>query len=465
MKRTQAGAVPLLQYAWAGVLLAAALLAGPVRAAPVPGVDAAAAKLIAKLNENQQAGGRDVVVSPIDFYDGDSKISPPVAIDIQKEVSAALSNAGYTVIRPSSPNQAFWVIGGTWTQAGDKIQLSLQAKPWRDKAWGRGIVTPSIIEASAVPADRLKPDADAWARTLVLRLSDANPQLGPSSLYVRPLRFSGQAGDRRMYDYLQGWFQRAITDSSRFVAIDAKTQIASLDTQTVRTRAIRPVARPGLSLTGDLVDAEFELAGRVEPRDNALLVNVDLRAKGGDTLSTASVEIPADDLPLPRIRPTQQAAVQATQPAEAVPVDISNKGLQIELSTTAGEGIPNFKVGEKIRFIIRVNREAHVYLFNFDSKGGATLLYPAFGVGGGKLKAETALLLPEDGLPYELEVQQPVGEDIIWAVASEKPIDLPKELTGDLALTEKLREAVRGQMAKAESGTAEAQIVVRTSND
>jgi len=133
----------------------------------------------------------------------------------------------------------------------------------------------------------------------------------------------------------------------------------------------------------------------------------------------------------------------------------------VELSTSRGEGKASYRIGQQISFLVRVNRDAFVYLFDLDSNGDAALLYPAFEIAGKQLPAGQLLLLPDDGMPYELEVTHPPGKDLVWAVASQTQLDLPGELTGDWARAEVLMERVR-RMGTTSGAYAEAQLVLYT---
>lgn len=89
---------------------------------------------------------------------------------------------------------------------------------------------------------------------------------------------------------------------------------------------------------------------------------------------------------------------------------------------------------------MRVNRAAYVHLFDLNSKGEAVQLYPALGVKPQKLTPEKLLLLPDDGMPYELVISPPYGKDVVWVVASETPLDLPENLEGDWTKAEGLQK-------------------------
>jgi len=143
-------------------------------------------------------------------------------------------------------------------------------------------------------------------------------------------------------------------------------------------------------------------------------------------------------------------------------ITLSRHGLEIVLSTTHGEARALYGNAERIRFILRVNRNAYLYLFNRDSSGRTALLYPVAGTPAMPLTAGEPMILPDDGLPYELIVQPPFGEDQIWAVATEAKLSLPQNgdaLWNDLPA---LRSKLRKQTVNNGLGYAEATLNIVT---
>ncbi len=132
-----------------------------------------------------------------------------------------------------------------------------------------------------------------------------------------------------------------------------------------------------------------------------------------------------------------------------------------ELTTTRGEGTTLYQEGDVIKFLVRTMEPAHVYLFDFDADGIATLLYPAFDTVEKKLEPGSLLILPDDGLPYELRVTPPFGVDVIWAIAVREPLSFPRDLPGDWSRAELVRQRLSEQ-ANRQGGYAEAETTIKT---
>ena len=142
----------------------------------------------------------------------------------------------------------------------------------------------------------------------------------------------------------------------------------------------------------------------------------------------------------------------------------------MELTTTRGERKPLYHKGEHIRFLIRLNRSAWVYLFDLDPKGNATFLYSVDENGrlarGGQCgtlpQPGKPLILPEDGCSYDLVVTEPYGRDRVWAVASESPMEFPADLKGDWGKSDLLVNRLRNQGLSKKGAYAETEVELVT---
>ena len=131
---------------------------------------------------------------------------------------------------------------------------------------------------------------------------------------------------------------------------------------------------------------------------------------------------------------------------------------------------PSLSKGEKVRFVLRVNRDAYVYLFNINLKGEAVVLYPVDEQGdlaqkppcGSVHPGGVPIVLPEDGCSYDLVVSEPFGKDRIWACASEVPLAIDPKLRGQWARGNGLIRNTRKASAVTGGGYAEAFVDVMT---
>ncbi|MEA3332170.1 MAG: DUF4384 domain-containing protein, partial [Pseudomonadota bacterium] len=146
---------------------------------------------------------------------------------------------------------------------------------------------------------------------------------------------------------------------------------------------------------------------------------------------------------------------------------ISKSGLKVEISTNRGDNLPRYHQGEQIRFLIRINRNAWIYIFYLNPDSSATLLYPLDhknrpDANSSRLLANRLLILPDDGCPYDLKVSEPFGKDQVMVIASEKRIPLPDQESPIWQKANKLLDDLRNQMLRENCGYAEAKIELIT---
>jgi len=261
-----------------------------------------------------------------------------------------------------------------------------------------------------------------------------------------------------------------------FVPLDQQRALRGLSANTLRTRGTRAI-RPnlpgkgtGTSLTADLLKADGEIKGVAWLHDNKVEVQVRVTGRQGQQITAASADIPSGLFPGDLLKPDPAAPIAGPPAPETGSEGISKGGLKVELTTTRGEGRPLYHENEHIRFLLRLNRSAWVYLFDLDPKGIATLLYPVDEKGrlarGGQCgslpQPGKPLILPEDGCSYDLVVTEPYGRDRVWAVAAESPIEFPADLKGDWAKADFLVKRLRNQGLSKKGAYAEAEVEVVT---
>jgi hypothetical protein len=164
-------------------------------------------------------------------------------------------------------------------------------------------------------------------------------------------------------------------------------------------------------------------------------------------------------------RPPGAAAPADSKPLKLPGGGVSIGGLKVELSTNRGDLKPRFQDGEQIRFLLRLNREAFAYIFYLNPDGSATLLYPLDRHNrpdnhAPKLAANSLLVLPDDGCPYDLKACEPFGSDRVKALVCEKRLLLPPPESADWKHAETLLSALCGQALKMQCGYAESQLKV-----
>ncbi len=426
--------------------------------AEVTGIQAMQTKVIGVLSEQRQTVGTNVLFSASDCYSKDNELSLPLAPHLRDLMVSALEQNGFRVIKPGVAVENAWVLSCRWKRKGDQLAFTFIATPWTGAKRGEISVLSVMIPASEIEPQLLQPDMASYARTLIRRLAKNERPLKPWRVYVRPIEVSGIVSGKACNVYFNQWMRQAVQESNVLIPVDAPTELAKLSPQTLRLRGIQP--RPKLSLTSDLLAVERQIKGSVSADKQAVEIEAVLTSKTntGQPVS-ASVQIPFAKLPrdiasaMFSKRPKDQAIAQAPT---------SLKGLNVELATSRGEGIAIYRDGAKIQFLVRVNRPAYVYLFDLNSKGEAVQLYPALGVKTQKLSPDKLLVLPDDGMPYELVVSPPYGKDLVWAVASETALDLPEKMEGDWIKAEGLQKRLWALSGATPQGFAEAQLVVHT---
>ena len=105
--------------------------------------------------------------------------------------------------------------------------------------------------------------------------------------------------------------------------------------------------------------------------------------------------------------------------------------LAAEIDPTGSGG--RFNPGEKIRFVARPERAAHLLLMNIDSLGKVSVLFPRADGDIRPLGQGQAVFLPRNDASQRIEVKEPFGMDIQFIFAFDQP---PKGLADLIGLTD-----------------------------
>ena len=98
--------------------------------------------------------------------------------------------------------------------------------------------------------------------------------------------------------------------------------------------------------------------------------------------------------------------------------------LDIEVWVDKGEGATYYP-GEEIKVYFRASRDCYVVIYDIDTRGYATLLYPYDGSDDCYVEGGRTYRIPDRFDDYDLTVDGPEGTEYIQAVASFDPIALP----------------------------------------
>ena len=439
-------------------------------------LDTAVARLSETLVKQGKLKGQPVLINSHDLYDAKTGLSLPFATQLRGKLITEMKKQGARALLPGADDEKFMILQGTWQKQGE--DLSIDLKVMKLGTYGPEAVASASekVPLKKIDADALTPDRESWARYLVRKLEQNTSVRDSLKVHLRDFKVKSKKCSSDLGPYLTGWLRPALAKGRMFVPLDQQRALKGLSANTLRTRgtrAIRPKSSEpdaGASLTADLLKADGEIKGVAWFHDKKVEVQVRVTGRQGQQITAASADIPLRLFPADLLKP-EPFAPSSRPPALKTGVEgVSKGGLKVELTTTRGEGRPLYHKGEHIRFLIRLNRSAWVYLFDLDPKGNATLLYPVDENGrlarGGQCGSlpppGIPLILPEDGCSYDLVVTEPYGRDRVWAVASESPIEFPADLKGDWAKSDFLVNRLRNQGLSQRGAYAEAEVKLVT---
>jgi len=103
---------------------------------------------------------------------------------------------------------------------------------------------------------------------------------------------------------------------------------------------------------------------------------------------------------------------------------ISYPYLDVEVWVDKGEGA-TYHPGEDIKIYFQASRDCYIVLYNIDTRGYVSLLYPLDRWDDPYVEGGRVYRIPDRFDDYDLTVNGPEGVEYIQAVASLKPLDLP----------------------------------------
>lgn len=420
-------------------------------------LDEALPEACAQLAGHSALAGKPVLISPVDFYQTGSGMYLPLSAVLREKMITYAIQAGLRVVLPGANEDEVAILQGQWQIGADELSLTFKVNEFGPQGPQVLATAATRVSLDSLPADYLQPDLESWSRYAVHKLEEQLPDRRRRSLHLQPLDVSLGTKPRELGRYLADWLRPALAEARSFVPVDPARRMQELPTEQIRIRAIGHVSNT--SVAAKIMDVDAELGGSVYPHDKALEVRLAIRDRGGRQLAAFSVQLPKELIP----------SVYLATAAESKPAPIPNHsarvsadGLKLSLSADRGDDLARYRVGERIRFIATVNRRAWFYLFNLLPDGSAFLLYPVPGIRSAALDAGTPIVLPEDGIPTGLQVTSADGREGVWAVASEKALDLPQPLRDDWTRTDKLQQRVRTAALAQGGGYAEAELEIET---
>ncbi|MCK5296056.1 MAG: DUF4384 domain-containing protein [Alphaproteobacteria bacterium] len=448
-----------MRKVFSGILIVFAIIfatSTPAVCADIDKLDSGLHKLLKKILEKQDTATASIMISPNNFFDSETDKSAPLAVEIYKHLEDMATIVGVNIKKPHAGILNGWIIKGYWFPFGDQMSISLQAVPWVKGERGKIIVVPVSIPMESVSDLLDVNDMDAWGRTLVHRLQKQQSQTHAQSVYLRPLQIDGQVLNLELLDMLSSWLHKHLINSNTLIPLSVSEELEAVYDRVLRKRAKE---KGKLCLTAALLDASNQLTGKASIGKEKIAIKVQLEDNKGKILSDASIAFSTSILP-DNISLNETKDTSSMMEAENS-LGLSLKGLEIEITSQRGELSTVYHENEKIRFFVKVNKPSWLYIINVNSSGEAFMLYST-PKEAEKMDGERMLIVPDDVLPYKLNVEPPFGKDIIWAVAAEEKLDIPAELTGKWADAKVLKQRIRSMSKKNGKGYSEARLLIIT---
>jgi len=413
-----------------------------------------------------------VLITGLDLYDAKTGLNLPLSTEMRGLLISEMKKRGVQVLLDGADGERFMLLQGTWQEQGKDLAIHL--KIMKLESYGPEVVASGSVRVPLKTIDRknLTPDRKSWARYLVRQLEKNTSDFDRRKLHIRNFNVKSNRCSPELGPYLNGWIRPALAESRMFIPLDQQRALRAFAVATLRTRGTRTI-RPDLprdretgSLTADLLEANAEMECSVWLHSEKVEIQARIMDRNGLQITAASAEIPLKLLPQDLLVSPKVEGVQTNAPRCCIEKD----GLIVELATSRGEGRPFYHKDEHIRFLVRLNRPAWVYLFNFSPSGEATLLYPVDNMGrlarmntcGSRAEAGTPLIIPEDGCSVNLVVDKPYGKDRVIAFAKESPLEIPKYLDGRWSRADFILKTLREQSLSGNDAYAEAEIEVVT---
>ena len=425
----------------------------------------------------KEAGLREkkVLVSPRNFVlaGQETECSLPLSKYLAEKFASQISGYGAQVVSVSEDESWAITLRGEWNvesveSGGERLRLSLKVT----RLVGQDeVLLPASAEGTAplagIDEKYRKPDLDYHGCNVVKRLEGGTRGDRPRTVYVQPPSVSRAvtAQPERLGQYLAGWLTRALGQSSRFQPVEVTKTLARVPVTEQLSRSLQAPgtgSAPGTdrdgSLIGDIVQADADLTGEVVDDGEHIEITVKLRDRRSGAVAAAAEALNKGLLPRGLFSEPDEPVRQCR---EWVPPQGAGPGL--DLATSRGEGFVTVtsRPGDGIRFIIRAHRRSWLYLFNVNPDCRVIVLQRP-----SRPMPDLSVTIPPAGVG-PITVAEPYGVEIVFAVATAGPADLPPELAAattarSAAGLAALRAWLDTLRERGPGGYAQAQVVVAT---
>ena len=365
---------------------------------------------------------------------------------LEHELESSLSKSGFIMVY--EPSEADYLIGATYRRQGDRVNVffkyhksDMTGKKSRDYEIG----------LSRLPSDSFVETIQGKAYKLAINLLLGQENL---KIYVKPIV---EGNNKYVSDFSNSFTSRVKSEIVRLFrsveVIDEKPIYERLS----NTRGIKKKAKEVKNLkTSDafFVDANSVLEGQYFVAGKNVTVSLYLKDLGGKILNSSTVDIN---------RPLISASLENNEAkilTDLADVSSEREGSVVKISTAKGGDYPVYYEGEKIKFHIQVAAPLFVYIYDINSKGEVTLLYPyETHRAQQKLMPGGLYTIPSETDNFELEVEPPFGIDAVKMLASPVKLPIPelsrsvstRSYTGNVrAITDKRKE-IQEELSRMES--------------
>ncbi len=443
-------------------------------------LDEAVESLVKELVEQGDLKNKPVIVSPYDLFESSTGLGSPLTNQLRGKIVSELKRRGARVLLPGSDEDANMILQGTWQRQGEDLALDFKVMKLTSQGPEAVAAASEKTPLSGIDPGALKKDRESYARLMVRKLeAKVSERKRGRKIYMEKFVVDAKDKDSSgLSAYLSDMFRNAMAESQLFAPLDEKKALRGLSSETLRQRGTRGISAKHqkktetANLVAVLADAQGVLKGKAWRQGSTVAANVEIYDMDDTMITAASVDIPNEIFPERMINPPQAPILESisSTPQTVGAANISKGGLSAQIATDHGENEPLYRKGEHIRFIVRINQDAWVYLFDINPQNEVVLLYPVDENGelahdrecGSRLQSGSPLVLPGDGCSYDLVADEPYGKDAVWAVASRTPLNLTGISENDWSNAEIFQQKIRMQGLSGNEGYAEAMLEMVT---
>jgi hypothetical protein len=122
----------------------------------------------------------------------------------------------------------------------------------------------------------------------------------------------------------------------------------------------------------------------------------------------------------------------AANPAQAVdPRDLLKKANEIQnqsqdfkIDLRIEVGKDNYKIGDDIRFVFKTNKDCYLTLMSISAQGKPVIIFPNKWTESAWVTAGKEYKLPPEGSSFNFKAQEPLGVEVVKAIASTEPVKI-----------------------------------------